>query len=57
MAKQTIEILWSDKAIADLRNIYEYLFTQISEQSAFDYTKRIVSSAEILQTHPLSGSQ
>jgi len=56
MASQIKEILWSNKATADLRSNYEYLCTQISEERAFEYTEKIVYQADILLSHPCSGS-
>ena len=49
-----MKIVWSDDALADLRDIHEYISREAPER-ANRFVSRLVKAVESLQQHPLVG--
>ena len=50
-----MKILWSDSALADLEEIFEYHKTKASSDIARNLIKSIIQKTQILESNPLLG--
>ncbi|MDT3738811.1 MAG: type II toxin-antitoxin system RelE/ParE family toxin [Candidatus Kapabacteria bacterium] len=52
-----VKIEWSELAISQLKDIYQYYTSNVNPITATRIINRIVKRVEILQKHPLSGQK
>lgn len=52
-----IVVIWSDSAIQDLRNIYDYLYFQASKRIAENISNAIVDKTILLEQTPRIGQK
>jgi len=54
---EKIEILWTNRAKKDLKNIYEFSCQTIEEPKAFDIVTKLIDKVEVLYSFPLIGQK
>jgi plasmid stabilization system protein ParE len=54
--EKKVEIFWTEKAKSDLRNIYNFLLSEIEEEKAFSIIQTISFRSSQLSLFPESGS-